>query len=322
MASTSATWVAVGCNVLTRQDPVQMRAHLALVGAALVWAIHFVVARSVREYLPPVSYTFWRVTLALVIVWPFVAADVRRHAAVLWNARGTLLVLGATGTVAFQVFAYAALARSEVLNVALVAATAPAVIAGFAWAFDGAKITPRQVAGIALSLGGVVLVAVRGNPGALLDLRFSEGDLWMAAAVPIWAVYSILLRRLPKAVPPLTSLAAILMAGWCLLVPLVVVATAWGERVVVNGASLAAVAYTGVFAGLLGFAWWNHGVAGIGSARSGPFLHLSPVISASLGILVLGETPAVYHVVGASTIGLGVLWAVSPGGRPRGSHRS
>lgn len=292
------------------------RAYAALVGAAAVWAVHFVVARSFRDQLPPVSFTFWRVTLALALLWPFVASSWSRHAETLWRSRGTFLALGATGTVAFQVFAYAALARSEVLNVALVAATAPAVIAGFAWVFEGVRITRRQRAGIVLSLVGVVWVAVRGDVTAIAQLRFSAGDLWMAAAVPIWATYSILLRRLPKGVPPTVSLAAILLAGWCVVLPLVVVATVLGERTVVTAGSVAAIVYTGAFAGLLGFTWWNYGVAGIGSARAGPFLHLSPVGSALLGILVLGETPAPYHALGALAIGVGVWWAAAPRARP------
>ena len=283
--------------------------YLAAAGAAFVWAVHFVVARASRESLPPVSLAFWRWTIALAALLPFVALPLRRHAAELWASRGLLVWLGATGVVAFQVFTYQALARTEVVNAALVAATGPAVIALLAWAIDGARIARRQALGIAVSLLGVLVILTRGDPAALWGLRLAAGDLWMVAAVPMWGVYSVLLRRLPRSVPPLVSLAAVMLTGWLMLVPLVVAATALGERVVVTPASVAAAVYTGLFAGLLGFVWWNRGVAGIGAARAGVFLHLMPIVATALGVLLLGEKVAAFHLVGAALVLLGIRLA-------------
>jgi drug/metabolite transporter (DMT)-like permease len=283
--------------------------YASLAGAAFVWALHFVVARASREALPPVSLAFLRWTIALLALLPFVAGQLRQHAAELWSARRLLLGLAATGIVAFQVFTYLALARTEVVNAALIAATGPAVIAMLAWWLDGARIDRRQAVGIAMSLTGVAVVVARGDPGALLELRLGGGDLWMVAAVPMWGLYSVGLRRLPTSLPPLVALAGIMLVGWLLLVPLLAVAVASGERVTLTPTSVAAMLYTGLFAGLLGFVGWGHGVAAIGAARAGVFLHLMPLFATALGVALLGERLFLYHLVGAVLVLSGVSLA-------------
>jgi len=280
--------------------------YAALAGAALVWGLHFVVARGFRAELPPFTLAFWRWTIALVALLPFVAGPLRRHAAELWAARRLLLWLGATGIVGFQVFTYQALARTEVVNAGLVAATTPALIALIAWWLDGVRIDRRQVAGIATSLVGVAVVVTRGDLSVLLGLRLDAGDLWMAAAVPMWGLYSVLLRRLPPALPPLVALAGVMLVGWALLLPLAIAATALGERLVVTPGSVAALLYTGLFAGLLGYVWWNRGVAGVGAARAGPFLHLMPLFATVFSVAFLGERLFAYHLVGALLVSAGV----------------
>jgi drug/metabolite transporter (DMT)-like permease len=292
------------------------RAYVALAGAAFVWALHFVVARAAREALPPVSLAFLRWTIALLALLPFVVGPLRRHAGELWATRRLLLGLGATGVVAFQVFTYLALSRTGVVNAALVAATGPAVIALLAWVLDGARIDRRQGFGIATSLLGVLVVVSRGDPSALLGLRLDAGDLWMVAAVPMWGLYSVGLRRLPPSLPPLVSLAGVMLAGWALLLPIVAVAVAGGERVIVTPASVAAALYTGLFAGLIGFVLWNRGVAAIGAARAGVFLHLMPLFATVLGVALLGERLFAYHLVGAVLVLTGVRLASRRAARP------
>src|SRR3546814_19954899 len=66
-----------------------------------------------------------------------------------------------------------------------------------------------------LSLAGVLAVVARGDPGVLTGLRFASGDLWAAAAMAAWAVYSILLRHRPSALPIMARFTAV--AAGCIL---------------------------------------------------------------------------------------------------------
>src|SRR3546814_12600863 len=80
-----------------------------------------------------------------------------------------------------------------------------------------------------LSLAGVLAVVARGDPGVLTGLRFASGDLWAAAAMAAWAVYSILLRHRPSALPIMARFAAVAAGGILILLPFTLAEGLGGE---------------------------------------------------------------------------------------------
>ena len=78
------------------------------------------------------------------------------------------------------------------------------------------RLTAGRIAGIVLCLAGVAAVFAKGRFDNLLSVRFTEGDLWIAAASACWGLYSVLLKARPSALDPLTRLCAISFAG-CLV---------------------------------------------------------------------------------------------------------
>jgi drug/metabolite transporter (DMT)-like permease len=53
---------------------------------------------------------------------------------------------------------------------------------------------------------------------------------------------------------------------------------------------------------------WGRGVAEIGPARAGVYLHLIPLFGALMAVTLLGESLHLYHVVGIALILLGIRW--------------
>jgi drug/metabolite transporter (DMT)-like permease len=58
---------------------------------------------------------------------------------------------------------------------------------------------------------------------------------------------------------------------------------------------------------MLGNLFYLYGVAALGPARAAAFLYLSPLFSAALSILWLGERLAWYHLVGIAAIFAGLF---------------
>lgn len=283
--------------------------YLYLIGSALFWAGNFVVARALRDAWSPVLLTSARWTIALAVLLPFAWGPLRTHGATLRRHLGWLLALAATGVVGFQTFVYLALATTPVVNAAILGATVPVVIALGAWLAFGERLGGRQAVGIAISLAGALVVVARGDLATLAALRATSGDLWMAAAVPCWAAYTLLLRRTPAGLPQSALVASTSTLGLLLLAPLLVWRLAAGETVPLTPAALAGAAYIGLFAGLLAFVFWNRGVAAIGATRAGSFLHLMPAFAAVLGVAFLGERLAGYHAAGATLVVVGLVLA-------------
>jgi drug/metabolite transporter (DMT)-like permease len=283
--------------------------YLYLTGSALFWAGNFVVARALRFDWSPVLLNGARWAIALAVLLPFAWGPLRSHWGTLRAHLGWLLALAATGVVGFQTFVYLALATTPVVNAAILGATIPVVIALGAWAAYRTRLGRAQALGIAVSLAGAVVVVARGDLSTLATLRATPGDLWMAAAVPCWAAYTLLLRRTPAGLPQTALVAATSALGLALLAPLLVWRVAAGETVPLTPAALAGALYIGLFPGLVAFVFWNRGVAAIGATRAGSFLHLMPPFAAALGVAFLGERLAGYHAVGAALVVVGLVLA-------------
>jgi drug/metabolite transporter (DMT)-like permease len=287
--------------------------YLLLVIPPLCWAGNFVVGRAMHADIPPAALTFWRWAVAAMVLLPLAGLtawrlrrDVLRH----WRL---LAVLAASGVVGFQYCVYRGLQTTTAINGVLIIATIPAVIPAIAYGLDGTGLRLRQAAGIGLSMLGVGIVILQGDLALLATRRLATGDAWMALAVPMWALYSVLVRRLPAAVPPLVLLLASVVVGLVLAAPLYVADIAAGRGFAVELPTIAAIAYVGVFASVIAFACWNRGVRAVGAAKAGLFIHLMPVFAAVLATLFLDEQLRAFHVAGAALIAAGLYLSSTTG---------
>ncbi len=286
-------------------------ASLLLVVATLCWAGNFVTGRAMHAEIPPATLTFWRWVVAGLVLLPFAAPSVWRLRAELCRQWRLLLMLAVTGIVLFHLFVYKGLQSTAAMNAALLLATTPVLIPGISLFMGHELLTLRQGLGIMVSLLGVAVIVLRGNPDLMAALRFNPGDLWILLAVPTWAFYSVLLRRLPSSLPRLTILLAIIIVGVVLLAPLYAAEIAHTGTIAVTTGTVLAVGYVALFASVLAYICWNQAVMQMGANKAGLFLHLMPVFATALAIGLLGEALRGYHIAGVVLIAVGIFLTTS-----------
>ncbi len=289
-----------------RRPAPRWTAYLFLVIPPLCWAGNFVVGRAVEGEIPPMALTFWRWVVAGAVLLPFAAGDTWRARAAIRRHAGLIAALAVTGVFCFQYFVYLGLQTTTAVNGALIVATIPLAIPVFGYLLDRARLARRQALGIAVSLLGVGVVILRGDPLAAADLALTPGDLWIFLAVPMWAVYSVLVRRRPADVPPLALLLATILFGFPILLPAYLIELGSGAAFTPTPWTLLAIGYVGIFASVLGFVFWNRGVARIGAAKTGLFIHLMPVFAALLAVIFLGERLQPFHAPGILLVAAGL----------------
>jgi drug/metabolite transporter (DMT)-like permease len=282
-------------------------AALLLVVATACWAGNFVIGRAMHMEIPPVTLTFWRWVVAGAVLLPFAGTSVWRLRAEFRQHWRLLLMLAVTGIVLFHLFVYTGLQSTAATNAALMLATTPVLIPGVSLFLMHEAITLRQGLGIMVSLLGVSVIVLRGDPELIASLRLNPGDLWLLLAVPTWAFYSVLLRRLPASLPRLSVLMAIVAIGVVLLAPLYAVEVAWVGSIAVTAETVFAIAYVALFASVLAYICWNHAVMQVGANKAGLFLHLMPVFATGLAITLLNETVKGYHAAGVACIAIGIF---------------
>jgi drug/metabolite transporter (DMT)-like permease len=284
-------------------------APLVLATAALLWSGNFVLGRAVAGRVPPVALAFWRWAVALAVLLPLTWRALRDAAPALRRSWRILVPLGVLGVGNFNLLVYVGLNETSATNALLLNSACPAFILAISVAAGLGRAAPRQLAGIALSLAGVVTIVTRGAPAAVLSVSFARGDLWVLAAVLSWAVYTILLARRPAGVPPLALLAAIVAVGLLWIAPFYAWEYARGARLHLDAAAASAIAYVALFASIAAYALWNAGVAAIGASRAGVYLHLMPAFGSVLAAALLGESFRAFHAAGIALILAGVTLA-------------
>ena len=157
------------------------------------------------------------------------------------------------------------------------------------------------------SLLGVVVIVTKADLGKLLSLNFNKGDLWMVVAMFSWAMYSALLRKKKFELSQISLLQVIISAGLILLLPAYLIEMALGHKVNINLPFVLTLSYVVLFPGLASFIFWIKGIALIGSNRSGIFLHLMPIFSTILAILIFKEKFMTFHLIGTIFIITGIV---------------
>jgi drug/metabolite transporter (DMT)-like permease len=287
------------------KKPLSISPYLLLILANLFWAGNWIVSRAFRGELPPVALSFWRWVVALLCLLPLSLPHVHRDWRQLRAAWPRLLLFGALGIGGYNVLVYGGLQYTTAINGTLLNSFAPIVILLMSWLTQGRRLHGRETAGILVSFGGVIAIVVHGDWQRLRELSLNVGDLWILASVLAWSGYTLLLSRRP-AVHPLAFLTAISITGLIFLMPFYLWEMAQGRHVIATAGSIAGIVYTGVFPAFLGYILWNRGVAEVGPARAGLFMHLIPAFGIMLSMIFLDERPALYHVIGICLIFAGI----------------
>lgn len=285
-----------------------------LVLSCLCWAGNALVARAVVDSIPPMALAFWRWSLALAILLPFVGRTLWLQRAVVRAAGWRLWLVSALGIACYNSLLYHAAHSTSAINITLLNTCLPLATFLGAGLLLGEWPARRAWFGMAVAAFGLLLLIGRGELATFRALDFYRGDLIMLLAVAAWALYSLLMRlwgaRLGLA--PLPLLGMMILLGLVLMLPFYL-----AELVRVGGfaptpATLGAIGYTALFASLLAYLTWNHGLKVLGAARASLFSYLMPLFAALLAWLLLDERLAFYHWLGGALIFAGLLLATRP----------
>src|ERR1700716_3452902 len=257
-------------------DPVRWlnnQPYLLLSLTALFWAGNIVLARHVGDHVPPITLTtirwFGVFLILLPFAWPHLARD--------WPVLRAHLPL--------------------MLFVAL-----------WSLILFGVRLTGAQLAGIAISLVGVLTIILRGDFSALASISFNKGDMMFGASLVSFGLYSALMPRRPVT-HQLSLISFTTCCGALMLVPFAVWEYSTGATLKFDFLTLATLAYVLIFPSTLAYMFFNRGLELIGPNRAAPFFHLVPVFGSAMAILLLGEQPRLFHLVGYLLVLAGVVIA-------------
>ena len=287
--------------------------YLLLTLTALFWSGNMVLGRGIRADVPPMALAFWRWAIAFVLVLPLALPHLKSQWPLLQKGWKPVFILGLLGVGSYNTFAYLALQTTTATNAVLLNSFIPVATIAISWAFFGKHLKPLAALGVAISLAGALTIVARGDLDVLLHLNLNTGDVWMLAAVAVWAIYTVGLAWRPAGVHPMLMLAAFTLVGLLALFPAYLWEIAQGRTINMHLGSLASLAYVGIFPSFIGYIFYNRGVAEVGANKASLFIHLMPVFGTLLSVIFLGEIPYGYHYAGIALIFAGIWLTMKKG---------
>jgi drug/metabolite transporter (DMT)-like permease len=285
--------------------------YLVLALASLCWSGNHLMGRAIAGHVPPLTISTLRWLLAAAILFPFVRPHLARDWPLIREKFGVMIYLSLLGGGVFGALQFVGLQLTTALNVSVMNSLGPLFIGAASAAMFGDRLTGGQLAGIVVSLVGVLAIITKLDAGVLTHFSFNTGDILILINMVLWAVYSASLRWRPKIHPASFTFMFCLISGISMLP-----AFAWehstGFVLQPTVLTFSAIAFVTVFSTIVAFASWTRGVELIGPNRAGVFLHLIPIFSALLTGALLGEPLMGYHVVGFALILVGV-WCAARG---------
>jgi drug/metabolite transporter (DMT)-like permease len=281
---------------------------LLLTMTALIWAGHAIVGRLAAGQIGPMTLTFLRWGLALFPIVYAARRTLARDIEIMRPRWIFLFAMGALGFTGFNALFYAAAHHTSAVNLSIIQGSVPALVLIGARIFLRVRATGLQAFGAVLTIAGVAAIAAQGNWSKLATLSFNIGDVMMLVASLFYAGYTVGLRERP-AVSAFGFLAALAFAALITSVPLFIWEIEQGAFIWPTWKGLLLLAYAALGPAFSAQLLYMRGVELIGPGRAGVFVNLVPAFGAVMGVVLLGEPFAAYHMVALALVIGGIVIA-------------
>ncbi len=273
------------------------------------FALNPVIGRALVDQFGPATLSAIRWALSAALMAALLA--VWRGNAERWQAPAALIVriglLGILGMGFCSYAAYEAARTTEATNIGLIYGCTSAFVAAWEIAAGRQRATAMLGLGIAACLFGVVLILTRGHPGVVQDWTFTPGDLWAAAGMLAFVVYTVMLRRVPVLLTPLAQFTVMSIATSLALLPLAGAEIAAGGLPELHERTLPWIVALVLLTGIGAYLGYNVSVRRNGPVLTAASICLTPVFAAVQAMLLIGEKLAWYHGVALALVVAGLL---------------
>jgi drug/metabolite transporter (DMT)-like permease len=345
--------IAVAAGALVLQETVTLGmlggGLLILLGVAVAqFSDRLAAARPVRFAAAPVVYAYIALFFA-VLMWGFVpvairflVTDVRPETVLLIRLFPTglvavialiifgmkpiaredwarILVASLIGNCGYQILAHIGLEQVPASWTGMIFGMEPMLVALFAIMIARGRLSAQLIAGMAVSLAGIGILAMGSIFSHESDASLFGLFLIIVSAIG-WAIYVVLIRPVARKYGSF-EMSCLTLAISALPMVLFMRPGIDSEVASLSASQWAAVIFLIVFGTFLAVVLWNYAITRIERSHAGLSLYVQPAAAALGGVLLLGESLTWPLVVGGAIIIAGVAvsqWQQLPAREPEG----
>jgi drug/metabolite transporter (DMT)-like permease len=283
---------------------------LKAVFAVTVWGASFIATKVALQEISPITIVWLRFLMGIIILGVVVVA----HQQLVLPPReewGYFALLGFLGITFHQWLQSNALQTSEAGTTAWIVSTTPVFMAILGRFLLHEELGWMKSLGILLAFVGVLIVVSKGDFGSISVGRFgAPGDVLILVSAVNWAVFSALSRRGLQTHPASQMMFYIMLLGWLFTSILFVTTNGIAEIPALTVDGWMAITFLGVFCSGLAYIAWYDALKSLGTAQTGVFLYIEPLVAVVVAFFVLAEPITLASLLGGAVILFGV-WLVN-----------
>lgn len=278
------------------RQPTNISGHLAALATMLVWGTTFISTKILLQSFTPIEILLLRFVIgyfALLIVSPHFLKPKSLKEELIFA------LAGLCGITLYYMLENTALTYTLASNVGIIVSTAPfftAILAHFLLKRE--KLRPSFFIGFITALGGIVIINLNGSFFFKLN---PIGDVLALFAAAVWAIYSILTKRISENNgSTIACTRRIFFYGILFMIPISLFSGIHiNFTMIINGTNLLNLLFLGLGASALCFVTWGFAVGTLGAVKTSVYIYLVPVITIVASALILHEKITWLTVVGA-----------------------
>lgn len=272
-----------------------IRGHLAALITIFIWATTYISTKILLEAFQAIEILVFRFIMGYFVLLLVCPKKLKTKSA---KQEITFMAAGFCGICLYYLLENIALTYTMASNVGVIISIAPfftAVLAHFLIKREG-KITKFFVIGFVVAMMGIGFISFN---GAKMEIN-PIGDLLAVLAAIVWALYSLLTRKISEyGYSVILSTRRTFFYGILFMLPtLFWTDFTWGFERFSNMIYLYNLIYLGVGASALCFVTWNFAVKVLGAVKTSVYIYLVPVITVVTSSIILNEKLTVLSVIG------------------------
>jgi len=271
----------------------EVKAHIAVLSTNLFFAINFSLVKYISPaLLKPYAINILRVGVSLILFWLlWTMSDVKPH--IKRKHWGRFFLCGLMGIAINQMFFIKGITYTSAIHASLLILLTPILITVFAFTVLKEKVTMIKALGLALGIGGAVLLILsKEQSSSASDYLF--GDLLIVINAISYTVYFIMVKPLMAVYPPLHVVRWVFTFGFLMILPF-----GWNEFVTIPWVKLEWSHYLSILfivvpGTFLAYFFTIYGIQHLGAGATGSYIYTQPVFAAIIAVIFFHEqlTPA------------------------------
>ena len=282
--------------------------HITALVTIMIWGTTFISTKILLADFTPIEILFFRFLLGLlvlIVIYPKRLNIKDKKQEILFAAAGLC------GICLYYLLENIALTYTMASNVGVIISVAPFFTAVLSHVFlkTEEKLKVQFFVGFVVAMIGICLISFNGKELELNPI----GDILAIVAAFVWAVYSLLTRKISSyGLNTVGTTRKIFTYGILFMLPfLFVLDFNLDVQKVIKPEYVLNLIYLGLGASALCFVTWNYAVGVLGTVKTSVYIYIVPVITATSSVIVLKEKITWVAAIGIGLTLIGLFFSES-----------